>query len=923
MNKMSFIVNMCKSWNIGVLSVCETWLVGSCPSSYVSVPGYSIFRGDVYGRIKKHGTLLFILDNLNPISVEVSLPNLAAAYLSRLDLYVISVYRPPSYSDQDNDLLRSFLLEFCTGRNIILMGDFNLPSLQWGDDVPIAGYVTPLDSSFYEVFSLIGVTQWVQEPTFVPSDNILDLIFTSECDFGINVFSVPPLPWCHHIPMMLYFCVNLPTVLGGSAKKEFILWYKGRYNLICENLDLVDWSAVFLGETLESCWSRFVSCIEALVARFIPVGNIGDAYHPQLNPPKSLIRERSRAWSNYKRLRHDHGRNSLLVQEALDRYKEINYRYRSFSYHMQCDYEERLASQLSYAPKLFHGYIRRKKKGKPPVGPLKVDGCAITDCKEMAEVFVDSFSTVFQPSRPHLPQSHQVFSGFLEPPNVSYAVVLKILQNLDGSSSPGPDGLHPHLLKSCAQSLAYPLSLIFSRIHREGYVPAEWKVSNVVPIIKKGSRAVPLNYRPISLTSVCCKLWERILTSHLLEYLESNELLSSNQYGFRPGKGTEDQLLVAYNDVTKLVDSGKTVLMAFLDFSKAFDVVCHGLLLEKLRCLGVGEALMRLFESFLVGRSMAVSVYGSVSSSRPVTSGVPQGSVLGPVLFLVYVNYVMRDVRCEWVAFADDFKLWCVNSDSDLVDGAARLQSDLSSIDIVSRSWNMNLNASKSVLMKFGPAEVSRSFYIGSNCLEYVNSYKDLGVIIDPSLRFHIHVRTVAAKAGGMVGELLRSTVCRSPNFMITLFVAHIRPIIEYGSCIWNTGYLCDIRLLESIQRRWTAEVVGLGDLEYGARLRRLGLYSIYGRLLRRDLVMIWKIFNLGSDASLEMFEISQERRTRGHIFKLVVPRYNRDFRQRWFAVRCINRWNCLPASVVTCSSLCSFKVALDQALGDLLYKYS
>ena len=137
-----------------------------------------------------------------------------------------------------------------------------------------------------------------------------------------------------------------------------------------------------------------------------------------------------------------------------------------------------------------------------------------------------------------------------------------------------------------------------------------------------------------------------------------------------------------------------------------------------------------------------------------MTSGVPQGSVLGPVLFLVYVNYVMRGVKCKWVAFVDDFKLWCVNSDYDLVDGTDCLQSDLSSIDIVSRSWNMKLNASKSVIMKFGPAEVSRCFYIGSNCLEYVTSHKDLGVIIDPSLRFHTHVRTVAAKAGGRATEV-------------------------------------------------------------------------------------------------------------------------------------------------------------------------
>ena len=923
LNKMNFIFNLLNSWSVDVLSVCETWLVRSCSSSYVSVPGYRVFRGDVFGTIKKHGTAIFIKDSLCPVAVEVFLPNVSIVYLNKFELFVISIYRPPSYSEEENNSLKAFLLDFCTSKNVIMMGDFNLPSLRWDADVPTAGYVPPLDMAFFEVFSLLGITQWVREATFISSDNVLDLIFTSECDSVIDVFSLPPLPGCHHVPVIMDYCTTLCAPIPVLDHRENVLWYKGHYNLICENLDLVDWCAEFSSRTLGDCWRYFADCIDNLVNRFVPRGSFGCGYRRMWKPPGSLMRERAVAWSYYKSLRKDHGRNNELTMEALDIYKEINYRYRNFAFHKQCDYEERLVSQLSSAPKLFHGYIRSKKKGRPPVGPLKLNGLVICEPSEMAEVFVQSFAEVFQPSRARDPRAHQEFLGSLGYPDTSYTVVLDVLKGLDGSSAPGPDGIHPYLLKNCAQSVAYPLSLLYARVVREGSVPADWKLSHVVPIIKSGSRAEPLNYRPVSLTSVPCKVFERVITQHLLEYLESNNILSPNQFGFRSGRGTEDQLLIAYNDVTKLVDSGRSVTMAFLDFSKAFDVVCHSLLLQKLRCLGVGDGLLRLLESFLVGRFMAVAVDGCVSSMREVTSGVPQGSVVGPVLFLVYVNHVMKDVGCKWVAFADDFKLWCVRDDPSLDASGDCLQSDLSRIDAVSRSWNLKLNAAKSVIMQFGPGLVRRNFFIGGDHLEHVTSYKDLGVIIDTSLRFHVHARTVAAKAGGLAGELLRSTVCRSPSFMVSLFVSHVRPIIEYCSCVWNTGYLADIRLLESIQRRWTAEIAGLRGLDYGARLRELCLYSVYGRLLRRDMVMVWKIVNFGCDSSIQMFEFSQEHRTRGHNFKLVIPRCSRDMRRRWFSARTINRWNSLPTSVVNCTTIGSFKVALDRALGDLLYWFA
>ena len=172
-----------------------------------------------------------------------------------------------------------------------------------------------------------------------------------------------------------------------------------------------------------------------------------------------------------------------------------------------------------------------------------------------------------------------------------------------------------------------------------------------------------------------------------------------------------------------------------------------------------------------------------------------------------------------------------------------------------------------------------------------------------------------------MFNNLLRSTVCRDAEFMVTLWVTHIRPLIEYASCVWNVGYLGDLRRLESLQRRWTREIAGVGELRYELRLKEIGLYSIKGRLMRMDLVKVWKAFNAEIDVGLsQVFERARYGRTRGHRYKLVVPACRDDLKRRMFAVRAVGMWNGLPADVVESSTLDSFKKGIDEFLGDSLF---
>ena len=452
---------------------------------------------------------------------------------------------------------------------------------------------------------------------------------------------------------------------------------------------------------------------------------------------------------------------------------------------------------------------------------------------------------------------------------------------------------------------------------------------SVVPIFKKGTRYDPLNYRPVSLTSVCCKVLERIITRHLTTYLETNCLLTSEQFGFRSGRSTMDQLLLVYSEVSKWTDEGQVVDVVLFDYSKAFDVVCHELIIAKLRCLGIQGNVLHWIQSFLSGRLMKVCVKGSFSQPRRVLSGIPQGSVLGPLLFLIFINHIASDLTCNFKIFADDLKIYaCVNhqSTTDHSSLAARVQTDINKLHNTSLSWGLTLNREKCATLRFSRAHRdlnSPTYCLGGLPIPTVGSHMDLGVLVDSDMKFHGHIRSVARKAGGLAQNFLKSTVCRTPDFMLFLLTTHIRPIMEYCSCIWNMGYQGDLRLLESVQRRWTKQIASCEGLSYSQRLQTLNLYSVQGRLLRADLMQYWKILNGKSCIPCaDMFQLAPQRGTRGHSLKIFVPSSRTDIRKRFFNVRCISVWNSLPESVVAAPTVTVFKKLLEKAISKELFMY-
>ena len=296
------------------------------------------------------------------------------------------------------------------------------------------------------------------------------------------------------------------------------------------------------------------------------------------------------------------------------------------------------------------------------------------------------------------------------------------------------------------------------------------------------------------------------------------------------------------------------------------------------------------------------------------------------LLFLVYINHVTSGLTSKFVLFADDLKLYIalpLDKSRD-VEASIQLQNDITMLHRRSESWGLSFSVNKCARVRFSRHKVDPvcDYFIGNSTIPNQDSFRDLGVLVDSNLKFHLHISEVCRKANGVANSILRGTICRSPEFMVQVFVTHIRPILDFGSVVWNTGYVGDIRMLESVQRRWTKQIVGFADHSYSVRLSLLNLFSVKGRLIRADLIQVWKIMSGQCPSLNNLFKCSTDGRTRGHSKKIFRPRHFTDVRSRFFSIRVIDLWNSLPEVVVSAQTVQSFKRHLEQCLGNRLYEF-
>ena len=492
---------------------------------------------------------------------------------------------------------------------------------------------------------------------------------------------------------------------------------------------------------------------------------------------------------------------------------------------------------------------------------------------------------------------------------------MHLLKNLNPKKAAGPDRIKPVVLQELREELAPIVKVLFERSLESGAVPPIWNSAYVSPIFKKGEKSAAANYRPISLTCILCKVMEHIITSNVVKHLDSNGLMYDLQHGFRERRSCETQLVSLIEDLASKSIQGKQTDLVLLDFSKAFDKVNHSKLILKLHSYGIRNTTLRWIQAFLSNRQQRVVIEGQESDSVAVTSGVPQGSVLGPILFLVYINDLPKDIVSQVRLFADDTAIYLTleqQGDSD------KLQRDLDRLQTWEARWDMEFNPSKCQVVRVTPSRdpVQTQYILHGQVLEAVSSARYLGVDISSNLKWNAHVDRITANANRSLGFIRRNVKTKSPQIREMAYQSLVRPQLEYASAVWDPHSDVLTDKLEMVQRRaarWTLHDYAR-TTSVTALLSQLNWQTLEERRSVARLCLFYKIVNGLVAVSLPEYIQPTHRISRYcHSMTFRQIHTGKDRYKYSFFPLAVVQWNALPANVVVSPSLEVFKAAVGE----------
>lgn len=570
-------------------------------------------------------------------------------------------------------------------------------------------------------------------------------------------------------------------------------------------------------------------------------------------------------------------------------------------------------------------YIHGKTGSSAPQH-FNIGGVLVNDSQKIANDFALHFHGNYtRDGGDYVDHSSQQSAGdsrgiTLETIDFHPSEVVRQLKRIKPNSATGPDQIPARILHECATELGPSLSSLFQTSLSVGAIPEEWKHANVVPIYKTGSRNQISNYRPISLTSIVCKVMEKVVSKQLLDHLRELNVINSQQHGFLPGRSCVTMLAGAVDEWQYILDKvpGARIDVISLDWAKAFDRVHHGRLLDKLKIYEVSGNLLKWMTSFLIGRKMKVLFNGSCSAEQDVMSGVPQGSVLGPLLFTTFMLDLPQCVDSTMCQYADDCTVYRhIKSPVD----EQVLQSDLKKIEEWCNANVLALNQHKCQYMQISRAKTKSEsdYYINGNRIVSGQNMRILGVTVTCQMKWNIQtemVRVKAAKALGFISRILKGA---RPKVKRTVYLGLVRPILTYGCPAWHPSSLSNIKKLELIQDRASKFITGRPDLSKRDRRIMCSMLSINDLLSEIDVLFFKKmLLNIIEIDPYVRVSVNPENRSRHSVNGWFIPPFARttDYQQAFY-FRTVQFFNSLPQYVRQEECFKAFKIQIRSYLVD------
>ena len=833
-------------------------------------------------------------------------------------------------------------------KDVLMVGDFNHPHIHWAPSPVLTsnhGNNHP-DVQFVNTINEAMLHQHVMKATRDrenQSSTLDDLILTTDPDLVSDIQHLSHLGASDH--QCLKFQVNFLHTKAKATKSKRLLYHKADFPKLKNLLD-IDWSSELMNKSPDEQYKTFLSKHDEAVKASIPSVTVNS--NNKWNKP-IWMKAATQRLIKRKHRKHTTFLNTRKPEDKAD-YNNIRNQANSQVRADRLAFERNISKEIKNNNKVFWRYVNSNRSSKAAIPDLtKPDGSKACTDEEKAEALNHQFCSVFtnEDKSTITDQNAEPTQPTISSLKISEEKVKKKLLKMRTDKSAGPDGVHPLILKNLAEILAKPLTLIFNNSLETGEVPTVWKQGTVTAIFKKGDKSNPANYRAITLTSIICKLLEDFITQHIKQFLTTCNRNDKSQHGFTIKKSTVTNLIAALNIWTEALSHGLPVDIIYLDFEKAFDKVPHERLLQQLSRYGISGNLHSWIRDYLHNRTQKVRVNGTCSSTAPVLSGVPQGSVLGPALFLIFIADASEFILNFISLYADDAKLFTFILEASCAANlhtSESLQLDLNSLAVWCESKQMSYNILKCHSLHLGHRNRRATYLLPKmsnmkktsggtaydytfHALEQVHQEKDLGVIIDDKLTFRNHMSAKISKANTMIYLIKHTFKFLNADMFNLIYKALVRPQVEYATPVWCPTLKMDIEAIEGVQHRATKLIPSIASLSYEERLQHLKLPTLQYRRLRQDLIFIYKhshqLIDLDTKTQCpvcppdhDMLTPTLSINNRGHAHKYQIH-HHQGVRNKFLSARVLNTWNNLDKKTVQVSTVNAFKnkISTDLAL--------